>query len=144
MKKCFRCNTVKPLDAFYKHPEMADGHLNKCIECTKPDVRRNRRVKAEYYRRYDMERFRNDPKRRAQHKANCILYTIRHADRRHAHAVLHNAVKSGKVVKGPCAVCGEKRVEGHHFDYSKPLEVIWLCKAHHNAIHHPEKPVFTP
>lgn len=39
MKKCFKCSLVKSLDDFYKHKRMADGHLNKCISCTKKDTR---------------------------------------------------------------------------------------------------------
>ena len=37
-KKCFKCGEVKPLNKFYKHPQMGDGHLNKCIDCTKKDT----------------------------------------------------------------------------------------------------------
>lgn len=44
MKKCFKCGEVKELDKFYKHKRMKDGHLNKCIECTKKDTASNDKV----------------------------------------------------------------------------------------------------
>ena len=40
-KICFKCNLVKSISEFYKHPKTQDGHLNKCKQCTKNDVKEN-------------------------------------------------------------------------------------------------------
>lgn len=56
MKTCFRCGQVKAAKHFYKHPQMGDGALNKCKDCTKQDVNTNRKVKKSYYLKYDRKR----------------------------------------------------------------------------------------
>jgi len=33
VKRCKHCGTEKELDEFYKHPKMADGHINVCKPC---------------------------------------------------------------------------------------------------------------
>lgn len=47
------------------------------------------------------------------------------------------AVKSGKLKKLPCEMCGNPRVEAHHPDYTYEhiLNVIWLCRHCHNEWH---------
>lgn len=51
-----------------------------------------------------------------------------------ARKLLSNAVARGRIVPLPCFMCGEK-AEGHHPDYSRPLDVVWLCRAHHQEVH---------
>jgi hypothetical protein len=46
-----------------------------------------------------------------------------------------NALRDSKLFKTPCIVCGSLKSEAHHEDYSKPLEVIWLCRRHHMERH---------
>lgn len=48
---------------------------------------------------------------------------------------LRNAVYRGVIVKKPCRTCRDKKVQGHHEDYSKPLIVQWFCSKHHKQIH---------
>lgn len=54
-------------------------------------------------------------------------------DRRYARHAVHNALKYGRLKKEPCA-CGEIKVEVHHPNYQKPLDVIWVCKKHHTML----------
>jgi hypothetical protein len=45
---------------------------------------------------------------------------------------VYKAIKSGKLIKQPCHVCGDPNSQAHHTDYTKPLMVEWLCRKHHN------------
>lgn len=67
-KDCFKCGLNKPLSEFYKHPEMLDGHVNKCKDCNKKDVRTNYAVKKDYYHVYDKGRQRHSRQRIFNHR----------------------------------------------------------------------------
>ena len=41
----------------------------------------------------------------------------------------------GHLVAKPCEKCGSADSQKHHPDYSKPLDVIWLCRPCHVAVH---------
>ncbi len=132
MKKCFKCDQQKPLEEFYRHKMMADGHLNKCKECTKADVRLHRIV-SDRPREYDRERYRK-PERYARASAVSAKWARENSKRKNASTIVSRALKAGKIVRpDTCEICGiEGRIHGHHEDYDKPLEVMWLCpKCHH-------------
>ncbi len=58
-------------------------------------------------------------------------------DKSKAHSLLHQAIKRDEIIRpNRCSKCGEKgKIEGHHPDYSKPLQVIWLCSQCHRKYH---------
>jgi hypothetical protein len=45
------------------------------------------------------------------------------------------ALRKGGISQEKCSICGEEKVQAHHTDYSRPLEVIWLCFIHHKEQH---------
>jgi len=130
-KVCFKCDAELPITNFYKHPMMADGHLGKCKACTRYDSRKNRQEKREYYNEYDRQRSKN--KERIAKMVAAVPEQVRKA-----RTATRYAVKRGKIEKKPCEVCGDVKSEAHHTDYSKPLEVMWLCRKHHANQHRME------
>lgn len=74
---------------------------------------------------------------RAANKNKVRQFEKETAHKYRARSAVLRAVRSGKIVKKSCEVCNESRVQAHHEDYSKPLEVKWLCREHHEAHHHP-------
>ena len=59
----------------------------------------------------------------------------RNPEKRKAHVAVSNAIRDGRLVKATtCAMADDDckgRIQAHHEDYSKPLEVTWLCTRHH-------------
>jgi ribosomal protein S27AE len=56
-------------------------------------------------------------------------------EKRAARIAAGGAIATGRLVKQPCEKCGAERVHAHHDDYSKPLDVRWLCPKHHAEEH---------
>lgn len=103
---------------------------------------RNAEAVAEAQKRYKQSdkgkaatrRYLDKPETKQLLKSNCATYKKEHPQKRAAHVALNNAVRDGRVIPMPCFLCGEK-AEAHHTHYSDPLEVVWLCPAHHKQAH---------
>ena len=133
-KECFKCNAIKPLEDFYKHPKMPDGHVNKCKECNKNDSTINRNKNIERIRAYDRERAKN-PERAKIAKEISSAWRKEDPRRMRAHNAVTRAVRKGNLVRQPCCRCGNEKSFAHHEDYDKPLDVMWLCQPCHKQRH---------
>jgi hypothetical protein len=60
-------------------------------------------------------------------------------ERTKAHSIITHAIRDGKISRQPCIKCGSPNSDAHHPDYSKPFEVIWLCRIHHKRQHKLER-----
>lgn len=119
-KLCKLCNTEKPVTEFYKHKR--DGYRSQCKKCQIAYQRKYPGYSSlEYMRKYNAE-YRKRPDFIAKNKANIIVST---------------AIRWKGLKKKPCIACGVlEKVQAHHEDYSKPLDITWLCPTHHNDRHH--------
>ncbi len=139
-KPCIGCGLKLPLDQFYRHPRMADGRLNKCKLCVRSDVnRRHRRlIEDPIWREQQRKRHRNK-----YHRLASTWKRKRDAHKRKAQTAVGNAVRDKRLMKpSTCLRCGttSERIEAHHPDYNKPLDVVWLCTLCHGKEHRRAEP----
>lgn len=117
-KVCNVCNKNKAIKSFNRLGFLKDGAIRRRPEC------------KDCYKIID-RRYGNERNR---------MFKIRHPEKEKAHHILRNHVGNGLIVKPTiCSVCNKKfikrLIQGHHSDYSKPLEVIWVCSRCHADIH---------
>lgn len=88
-----------------------------------------------YYRRHADEMKANALRWQAENpeakRTISLRYQKRHPAQTRARLAVANALRSGKLVRQPCEVCGAPKVHAHHDSYRKPLDVRWLCSKHH-------------
>ena len=56
----------------------------------------------------------------------------------------HVYLRRGKLMREACVSCGSAQSQMHHPDYSKPLQVVWLCRPCHLALHAQERETKVP
>ena len=142
-KRCKDCGAAKPSSGFY-------GVQTECKECTKTRVRAFRLLNIERLRAYDRNRPNADERRidnlrRYRERTSTPAGRARewerkkkylNSDKKACNTIVGNAIRGGKLVKEPCERCNsEDSVHAHHEDYTKPMEVIWLCPPCHGLRH---------
>ena len=132
-KPCIECAASKPLTAYYKHPQMLDGRLGVCKECHKRRMK-IRSLISPKVQEYNRARAKT-PKVKARIRAISERWNRKHPEAYRAHYLVSNAIRDGRLQRLPCVICGNEKSQAHHQDYSRPLDVKWLCAKCHHRIH---------
>lgn len=129
------------------------GQVVQCRVCGKEVAATEQMVRCGQYRcrpcerrrlraYYERERDKIVEKARARNKTEHRITWCREHQRKQsvtskglARRFFTAAVRQGFLKKEPCSECGSEKAEGHHEDYSKPYDVIWLCRRCHMKRH---------
>jgi hypothetical protein len=79
-------------------------------------------------------RYEQSDKGRAAAARYQLVRRARHPEKVKARAAVNNAVRDGYLMKPEKCGCGGSPVEAHHVDYTKPLDVAWLCGPCHRDV----------
>lgn len=146
---CKTCQQEKDSSYFY----LSDKH--HCKDCKKAYARKHREDNIERVREYDRNRpnakeriikakeYKAKMRIEDPEKFDKIFHSARKNYRKNskekcqAEGKLDEALRRGKIKRPEeCSVCHIKcKPQGHHFDYTKPLDVIWVCPSCHSKIH---------
>lgn len=135
---CPRCKYPSLLAQFWRK----NSWCKHCERCRK--INYNKEKKAAYQKRPEQRKYfaawmrknRQTAKGKERNAYYNETYRERWPGRQKARLTLYNAIRSGHIIRQPCIICGTAKAEAHHPDYSKALEVIWLCMPCHKELHH--------
>ncbi|MCX5656438.1 MAG: hypothetical protein NTY65_17520 [Planctomycetota bacterium] len=135
-RRCTRCGEVRLLEEFPPQKETRDGRGSICRSCRRRMARAYRRLNQEHYRRIARE----------SHSQHCFpgKFAARSPEetaKRRSRNLAERALKAGRLRRPDrCQACGEPagstlRIEMHHPDYARPLDVRFLCTFCHGREH---------
>lgn len=100
-----------------------------CTACQTKKTRARRRLLAQD------EEYRASQRQKERQR---IIEDAVYARKMESRKAVKIAIKKGALIQRPCEICGELKVDAHHDDYDRPLDVRWLCRKHHNEHHRNE------
>ncbi len=132
MKRCYRCKIDKKHKDFFVSKTSRDGLKTYCKTCT---VEYN----SSYGSQHKKNKYKTDESFREKKKKEVRDRRKKSPEKMRARSVFSKHVVAGKIIRPKvCSHCkrsDKKRIEGHHEDYIKPFDVIWLCTSCHQKLH---------
>lgn len=135
MKRCPTCAEVKSRDDFHKNRSAHDGLQTECRSCRAERQRARRQADPELHQLQRRRAYAADPEREY---ARVTAHRAAHPGRIAAYDAVRRALGRGDLTRpDACGACGcsDRRIEAHHDDYAKPLDVCWLCASCHKHKH---------
>lgn len=143
-KVCTDCGEEKSLGGFNRDVNGVHGRSQYCRECVRRRrgkflARHSKRINEEKraaYKTSEAQARRELPEVRRKKATVTRNYKARHPERPAAHNAVNNAIRACRLIRQPCETCDTtEKVQAHHDDYSKSLDVRWLCFRHHREVH---------
>lgn len=137
MTVCRKCGEEKPVTGFYPRNKV-------CKECTKKRVSEYQKGAGKHIHNKACREYNKSEKGKVALSKAKNNYLESHRPRQRARWAVKRAVKAGKLYRpSSCQSCGrECHPDAHHCDYSKPVDVMWLCKACHVNWHRNNTPIY--
>jgi len=119
---------------FSKDSSKKNGHCSRCKKCESERIRIYHLNNRDKIKKYYKDVTKNNRSRESERKFNA-RWRDKNKHKMKAHKILRNALISNELDKEVCKICGKNETIAHHDDYSKPLEVDWLCLDCHGLWH---------
>jgi hypothetical protein len=135
MKYCYLCKQQRELKNFHKDNRRKDGLQTSCKDCKK------KLAKVYYMNNRDKhiesrKKYYNSEKGKITALRNYNKMRLKFPEKTRARRILNKEIDKGNLFKrNSCEICHNSPTHGHHEDYNKPLEIIWLCQRCHYLLH---------
>lgn len=161
--KCSRCSELKEAIDFGKDKYAVNGLCSSCKICSREQSKKWQRENPEKTKAMQRAYLQSERGKKVRQKwvdknrKRIVGYVMSHRqtergqetyrkatdkykennpEKVRARELAYLARSRGDLIPEPCEVCGTTEdIQGHHDDYSKPLEVRWLCQTHHSEHH---------
>jgi len=133
--QCTTCKEWKPEDEYYHDTRTANGLKSQCRKChTQTGIKTRNPENAKRLNREYMRRARQSNPAKYRDRERDASRERPKNEKTKTREILNNAVATGRIIRPTnCSQCGRlRRITAHHDDYSKPLQVRWLCYECHS------------